>query len=342
MAKIISAYGGFTATEIKNRASNTSDMSVVGTTVECSYITTTKIKNILGGAATAIGAFCTNASVNQWSNFSPIKWDVSGNTFIKSIKTPYTFGSFAGYHHDAATPFVSGDITDFSIIESQQTEYITIGLHLGEIDWMQYHPVPAIASLNMEIKVNGSVENVIHETLSSTDYLNQLHTLEASINTSGWGLQTHTVACRFYLGRGSANSWEELMAIPTLNTITEYGSVTRKAYLRFFDIGDALLASLGAGSVIIQSAPDITNTYVTQNDAGTDTVTITCHGIDTNADRVGDLNLVQADRYAWTRLNDGDWYILNYIQMHVDDSASATFNLPWTVTYGDIVDVEIR
>ena len=49
MAKVLSAYRAFTAAQIKSRADvpNQADMTVVGTTVECVAITTTKIRNIL-------------------------------------------------------------------------------------------------------------------------------------------------------------------------------------------------------------------------------------------------------------------------------------------------------
>jgi hypothetical protein len=56
MAKIITKYRGYTAAQLKSRASvpNAVDMTVVGNTVECVNINTTKIRNAIGASINSL------------------------------------------------------------------------------------------------------------------------------------------------------------------------------------------------------------------------------------------------------------------------------------------------
>ena len=111
MSKTISAYRGFTATQIKERAEvpDQGDMSVSGSNVLCTNITTTKIKNAMSASTNAVSLLAKNANVNVWSAFGPTVRSVTGSGFSKALvnsapTTAYKMGDFAGYNHGAPTP----------------------------------------------------------------------------------------------------------------------------------------------------------------------------------------------------------------------------------------------
>jgi len=160
--KVISAYAGFTATDIKNRASIPlqADLVVNGTTVECRNITTTQVKNILGESVTGVGTLCSSNLVNAWSGFSPREWYITNElAFASRIKTPYQLGSFAGYNHNAIAPGFMGasHITTFKYISNDANPYtISVGLQGGEINF------PAMVSAThakLVVRYQGSVVN---------------------------------------------------------------------------------------------------------------------------------------------------------------------------------------
>ncbi|HEY3389622.1 MAG TPA: hypothetical protein VGK38_08640 [Prolixibacteraceae bacterium] len=141
MGKLISAYGGFTATDLKNRADIPlqADMVITGSDVDCSDITITKIKNILGETVTGIGALCQSANVNKWSGFSPREWYTDTQVIKDRVLPPYTFGSFAGYNNEAISPFIQSvsDIvlgSDYNAVSYNPT----IKVNLGEVNWNKY------------------------------------------------------------------------------------------------------------------------------------------------------------------------------------------------------------
>ena len=106
MGKIINTYRGFTASNIISKASNTCTLTLAGSTVDCTDITISKIKNVIGSSNTNLSSLCTSSNVNIYSGFSPIYWFVSGanpDTAIltSSVKTPYSMGYFAGYNHNS-------------------------------------------------------------------------------------------------------------------------------------------------------------------------------------------------------------------------------------------------
>lgn len=332
--KVIGAYGGFTATDILNRASNTSDMVVSGTNVNCSNITVTRVKTVLGESTTSVGGLCTSGNVNLWSGFGPTEWYLSGGNFLNRIKTPYSMGGFAGYAHQAAAPYISSMPANLYIIEGQTELYLPIAVLLGQIDWKKH---PFLKSINLEVLINGSNVGVQHLEFGS-DYLKTTHSFNPAINTTGWTYQ-HTAIFRFYFGKDAANGWTEIANVPNISNTEALINIWLKAKLGTFNVGADLQASLGGNAAIIKTPA---NCYITQNDAGADFLTLSTNGIDTNSDGIGDLNLVQADRYIWVQLNNGAWFVQDYIRMHVNDSAGGTYTLPWNVTYNDIVNVEIR
>ena len=140
--KVLNPYGGFTATDIKNRSDIPlqANINVVGSTVECSVINATLIKTVLGETVTGIGALSTSPNVNKWSGFGPTEWWNGGNSTITDrVIAPYQFGNFAGYHHNAITPFIQpvSDIvlaSDYNAVSYSPT----IKVNLGEVNWEKW------------------------------------------------------------------------------------------------------------------------------------------------------------------------------------------------------------
>jgi len=339
MAKTIYQYAGFTATDLKNRGSATCDMVVNGTGVDCTNITDTRVKNVLGESTTAVSGLCSSSLVNKWSNFSPRLWSINSFVMADAVKTPYSMGAFAGYCHTAVAPYVSSMPSGLYIIEGQTSLNLPISVLLGQVDWMS---TPFLKSLNLEILVGGSSLAVMHENMNPSTYLTNTHTFDPSINTTGW-TTPHIATFRYYFGKDSANSYTELCNVPNLSGITATINVWMKAKLGTFVASSGLASTLGKPSaVLIKDTADLLNCYVSQNDAGVDTITLSCHGIDTNSDGVGDLTILTKDRYTWYRLNGGSWVIGDYLSMQINYSAGGTFYLPFSVTYNDVVDCEIR
>ena len=69
MAKALTAYGGWSASEIKSRAGIPApvDMSVVDDTVECSDVVLSEINAVLGSSENDLSALCSSNLVNIWS-----------------------------------------------------------------------------------------------------------------------------------------------------------------------------------------------------------------------------------------------------------------------------------
>jgi len=138
MGKLISAYAGFTATDLKNRGSNTCDMVVNGTNVDCTNLTDTRIKNVLGVGVTGVAQLCTSTAVNKWSCFSPTEWYVGTYpNLVNRVKTPYTMGSFAGYNHNAVEPTSFNSSFEYTkgAAGSTITQSIAAKVKMGEYDW---------------------------------------------------------------------------------------------------------------------------------------------------------------------------------------------------------------
>jgi hypothetical protein len=111
MGKIINAYRGYTATDVKNKATSgvSGTMTVAGSTVDCTNITVTGIKTAIAESVNSVGSLCSSNKVNRWSGYSPILRSTSGsgyNTVLvnSAPSSNFQMGSFAGYNHSAPTP----------------------------------------------------------------------------------------------------------------------------------------------------------------------------------------------------------------------------------------------
>jgi hypothetical protein len=109
MAKVRNAYRAITAAAILARSSNTCDMAVSGTTVSCTNVKMSKVKNVLGASTYSLVDLCTHNNINHWSGFGCTKRTVvSGFLQNSNMDSPYPLGNFACYNHDAPVPAYVG------------------------------------------------------------------------------------------------------------------------------------------------------------------------------------------------------------------------------------------
>ena len=135
MALSRAAYRNFTASDIDGRISNTCTHSVNGSNVDCTDITVSKVRTVLGSSAYNLSSLCTATGVNHWSAWGPTTRAFSGGVLTNSDpSSSYSLGSFAGYHHDAITPvYESGGSNTYSYKQSGSDMTFTCVLDIGEI-----------------------------------------------------------------------------------------------------------------------------------------------------------------------------------------------------------------
>src|SRR5674476_899632 len=102
MGKILYIYGGFSATQLKSRASIPSqgDIAVGANYIDCSSIDIpSEIRDAIGEGSNDLGTIYTSSKVNQWSEFSPRQWYISAGQLQNGIKAlPYDMANFCGYN----------------------------------------------------------------------------------------------------------------------------------------------------------------------------------------------------------------------------------------------------
>ena len=167
MAKILYPYNGLTASQIAAKASNTCTLTVNGSQVDCTNITITKIKNVIGASASTVSSLCTSGNVNKWSGFSPREFYISGNVVYDRVKTPYTMGSFAGYNHGAGSPFCTVNPTfNLPSTQAQQIVNINVSVNISEANFSSIQSY-------CHIVVDGTIANSFalssYNPLTSTD-----------------------------------------------------------------------------------------------------------------------------------------------------------------------------
>jgi hypothetical protein len=139
MPKVLNTYGGFTATQINARASDTCTHSVVGTTVECIDVNMSKVNTLLGAATYSLKDLCEHASVNKWSGFGPREWlVVAGDPYYTvedGPRYPYSLGSFAGYNHSAVAPIAPASSFIYTRTGGSRTVQVALRCKVGEYNW---------------------------------------------------------------------------------------------------------------------------------------------------------------------------------------------------------------
>ena len=339
-------FGGITAITIKSRAEipSSASMTVNGTNLDCNDINISQIASVIGSSYNDLGVLCQSSLVNKWSGYSPREFYISSGTMLDRLKTPYSLGDFAGYDHAALSPYLLSHTADFSIMETAGTTSTTVNasVMLGQINWWLTDLY--FGSVIMEASIGGSVVTTQIINLSQSTFLTTSSDFSATINTTGW-TTAHTVNLAFYFGKDAAHSNTKLCSLPGLSSTDIIIGVNRIPRIGTFLASSGLAATLGKSSAVLITTPtDLTLCYVTMGTS--QTISVNCHGVDTNNDGVGDLTLFSSGRFLYWRVNGGSWWLLNGITMAIDNSSGGTFgavniSIP-AITYNDIIDVEVR
>jgi hypothetical protein len=139
MAKVLNTYRSYTASDINTRCSATCSHSVVGSTVECTNVSLSAVRNVIGESTYSLYNICRSANVNSYSCFGPkiITYHSSGSesayvTFDNP--TSCSLGSFAGYNHSAVTPgWIRCD--DGIWVNQGSSGTITGSVRIGELNY---------------------------------------------------------------------------------------------------------------------------------------------------------------------------------------------------------------
>jgi hypothetical protein len=113
MGKIINS-GIWPAADLKAEADipDQSSITIVNTTtLDCSNIRDTDVKNVLGESTTGVFALCSSINVNRWARFKPgyLGYNIAlptlpdVNPTIDFVQIDGRLGMFAGYNHQEAT-----------------------------------------------------------------------------------------------------------------------------------------------------------------------------------------------------------------------------------------------
>lgn len=153
MAKVITKYRGYTAAQLKNRASvpNAADMVVVGNTVECVNINTTKVRNALGASINSVSGLSRHVNINPWSGFGPTVYSVVGQNLVTAVgAAPHGLGEFAGYNHNARIPgwITSAPSADIWVNSGGDASFV-VNVYVGEVQYQNI--APAIAGITLAI-----------------------------------------------------------------------------------------------------------------------------------------------------------------------------------------------
>ena len=327
MGKIISAYGGFSSSDIKSRANipAQTDMTISGSNVDCVNIRDTDVKNILGESVTGVGALCSSSKVNIWSWFSPRYWSHNGTDFINNLIMPYSLGSFSGYNHYANHPFWTTKDTVITHYEGNNSVQINSYIMLGEIDYKAI-----LGSIN-KIKIDIlDTDNNLIETNSifvDSNYLHVQQNLYATINTTSYNYDK-TLKIQIYFADNTDSKISSIPAIDEYNAVIKFYAY---AAIGTNNLSDAVRIdnptwSLLRGAASVQQGP---STYI-----------LNYNGIDSDGNGTGD---VSAYLQIYARKNGGTWQSLGQtVEFIPGDTWGANGDLPFTLTYGDVVDFELR
>lgn len=222
MGKKIYPYASFTTTDIYDRMSKGQYTATkTATEIDCSNISLTGIRNLIGANTTDLGSLCQSSSVNKWSWFGPYDFQVLNSEIAPVLKTPYCTGVFAGYNHNAPQPSIDShnpDVTTFSNLNELVT--VSCYVRLGELDY-------SFISEYISLKVSQHGET-IHQ-LEDADYVRGYIYISHQFTWSGvanltaevWftnGVVGHGELCKFPGG----NNWSFTVKTnlpPSISTI---------------------------------------------------------------------------------------------------------------------------
>jgi len=153
MGKILYIYGGFSAAQLKSRASipSQADITVGANYIECSSVDIpSEIRDAIGEGSNDLGTIYLSAKVNRWSFFSPREWYLSGGVLYDRAKSnPYDMANFCGYNHTAVAPYI---VSKTDIYHQNVESGIDATVYICEIDWVL---IGGIAGIGITSRVGG-------------------------------------------------------------------------------------------------------------------------------------------------------------------------------------------
>jgi hypothetical protein len=211
MGKVLYTYAGFTAAQLKSRASIPSqgDIAVGANYIDCNSVDIpSEIRDVIGEGSNDLGTIYLSAKVNKWSGFGPREWYITGQIITDRPKSnPYDMANLCGYNHTAKTPYLYFPYPTNIRSSGLANTYINIGLfiNLQEVDWATIWPNGTwfilangvkVASFTTASVVGNSEINVVLSLLAPAAGQTTTYTIETWIgNTAGGALNGKLTQC---------------------------------------------------------------------------------------------------------------------------------------------------
>ncbi|HZK96676.1 MAG TPA: hypothetical protein VFC67_20930 [Prolixibacteraceae bacterium] len=321
MGKILYTYGGFTAAQLKERASipSQADITAGSNYIDCSSIDIpTEIRDVIGEGSNDLGTIYTSAKVNKWSGFGPWTWYVSGGVLYFIIKSnPYDMSNFCGYNHNARQTSISGQIATIRVNAGQSANIgITCTLDIGEVNWSA---IGGIAKIAFKSSIGGSLLGVTYYDINCDVF--DLQNLFTATNT-----QNQTITNELFFVDSNNVKVADIPNISSFNTALVVNVVAV--------VGGCVLADSEANPSIFLHVNSFT---INQ---GNETYSLNLGGI-YDESIPGYVSRV-CNLYA--QLNIGAMVTCNKsITFYGNDNAQTVAGtLPFNIDYNDVVYFELR
>lgn len=328
MAKLISAYAGITALQIKNKASipTQGNMTVIGEAVSCVNIDSDQIGAVLGEADSSWAGLCQSVKVNPYSGFGPREWNLGAAGLFHSAKTPYSTDDFAGYNHQAPPPGISVD--DVSAENTALSFNFYAFVSFGEVD---YRDRTGAIEVVCKVMDGANVRATFIQDISASNYLQGVVFSGPVSNPSN--LTNFTVQV-YFAGAGHV----KICDIPNIAASTPFTvTITNTQPVQNGIYGGVSLSadwdSEYPGAYLFEDTP---NSGI---NASTDTYSIKILGIDTDGDGIADMTGITFPLYA--RKNGGALVYCGTIRPARESQVGSSGNLPFTIIGTDEVDFVI-
>ena len=196
MSKVLYIYGGFSAAQLKSRASipSQADITVGSNYIDCSSVDIpSEIRDIIGEGSNDLGTIYCSAKVNKWSGFGPREWYVSAGVLLDRPRSnPYDMANFCGYNHNAITPYIT-NAASLSLASglANQSYSFFVNLNLAEINWFAQ-----LGLTHCHVVVDGVIKASF---ATETDYIgNAEKVIEVTVTLPAAGVeQTYTIETWF-------------------------------------------------------------------------------------------------------------------------------------------------
>jgi len=291
MSKRLYTYAGFTAQQLKNKASipSQADIVVGSNYIDCSSVDIpSEIRDKIGEGSNDLGTIYCSNKVNKWSWFSPREWYESGGVLLNRVKSnPYDMSNFCGYNHNAVAPSISVD--NVGITPEATTFNFFCFVSCSEYD---FRDMSGATEIVCKVLSGSTVVKTFYFDISATDDYIQGSVFSDVINRSV-GLSNLTVQVYF-----AASGHIRICDIPNIPASVPF-TVTVDATgggdtdpIQIYDI------QLGLGVY-----DDYPNAYIMYGDASTQSATgsgfvFTIKGIDTDGDGIGDVTGITFPVYS--------------------------------------------